>query len=347
MKAFRRLARKKRAARLVDLPIPIPRNNEVLLKVSFCGICGSDLHAWLNHKGYESVLPEVTFGHELSGLVVEVGSEVKNWKAGERAVMIAIQTKHLENDRFCSSGLPQLSPRRRVQGFHLDGGMAEYVCVEEEFLLPIPDELSLAEAAIVEPLSVAEHCISTRTNVRPGSSVVISGPGMIGMMCAIVARSRGAEVLVFGTERDFTTRLKSARHIGFETFVINDSDASLDSMVKNCFEDGVDVFIEASGSSQAMANSWKSVRPNGMITAVALYSELIQVDVTQFVRKQIDLRTSYGSSTPDYLRAFELLRSGAVDFSVLVETYPLLQAEKGFIDSDNLEAMKVLLDCSR
>ena len=64
-------------------------------------------------------------------------------------------------------------------------------------------------------------------------------------------------------------------------------------------------------------------------------------------KKQIDLRTSYGSSTPDYLRAFELLRSGAVDFSVLVETYPLLQAEKGFIDSDNLEAMKVLLDCSR
>jgi len=65
MKAYRRFAREERAARLVDLPTPDPMDNEVLLRVAHCGICGSDLHAWLNHKGYESVLPEVTFGHEL------------------------------------------------------------------------------------------------------------------------------------------------------------------------------------------------------------------------------------------------------------------------------------------
>ena len=83
MKAFRRYAKKERAAQLVDIPIPTPKDSEVLLKVSFCGICGSDLHAWLNHKGYESVLPEVTFGHELSGTVVETGKAVKNWKEGD------------------------------------------------------------------------------------------------------------------------------------------------------------------------------------------------------------------------------------------------------------------------
>ena len=71
MKAYRRFAREERAARLVDLPTPTPMDNEVLLRVAHCGICGSDLHAWLNHKGYESVLPEVTFGHEFSATVVE------------------------------------------------------------------------------------------------------------------------------------------------------------------------------------------------------------------------------------------------------------------------------------
>ena len=187
MKAFRRFARKERAAHLVDAPIPSPRENEVLLRVAHCGICGSDLHAWLNHKGYESVLPEVTFGHEFSATVMEAGSAVEKWKVDDLAVMIALQTHHQEGDPYCSMGLPQLSPRRRVQGLHLDGGMAEYVCVEEEFLLPIPDGLDLSLAALTEPLSVAEHCVGNRTSIGHGDKVIVSGPGIIGLLCAISA----------------------------------------------------------------------------------------------------------------------------------------------------------------
>ena len=94
--------------------IPEPEKNQVLLKVSpHCGVCGSDLHAWLNHPGYESVLPEVTFGHELSGSVVSTGPEAGDWNEGDCAVMIALQTSHDPNDRYCVDGLPQLSPRRR------------------------------------------------------------------------------------------------------------------------------------------------------------------------------------------------------------------------------------------
>ena len=139
MKAFRRFAREERAARLVELPVPEPAENQVLLRVSHCGICGSDLHAWLNHKGYESVLPEVTFGHELSGTVEKVGDKAKVWSVGDHAIMIALQTPHDPNDRYCRESLPQLSSRRRVQGLHLDGGMAEYVCVDQEFLIPVPE----------------------------------------------------------------------------------------------------------------------------------------------------------------------------------------------------------------
>ena len=220
MKAFRRYAREERAARLFDLPIPTPRENEVLLRVAHCGICGSDLHAWLNHKGYESVLPEVTFGHELSATVVETGSAVTDWKADDLAVMIALQTHHDANDPYCQMGLPQLSSRRRVQGLHLDGGMAEYVCVKEEFLLPLPGGLDLELAALTEPLSVAEHCIGNRTSIGPDDKVIVSGPGIIGLLCAISARSRGAEVILSGTEQDEATRLTAARTIGFETLVV-------------------------------------------------------------------------------------------------------------------------------
>ena len=182
MKAFRRFERSERAARLAEVPIPVPGQGEVLLKVSHCGICGSDLHAWLNHKGYESVLPEVTFGHELSGIVTEVGQGISAWSCGDQAVMIALQTKYDAEDPYCSKGLPQLSERRRVQGLHLDGGMAEFVCVDQEFLIPVPKDIS-AIGFTHRALSVAEHCIGNRTDITSGTKVVVSGPGIIGMLC--------------------------------------------------------------------------------------------------------------------------------------------------------------------
>ena len=104
--------------------------------------------------------------------------------------------------------------------------------------------------------------------------------------------------------------------------------------------------MEASGSAPALADAWQSVRSNGTVTAVALYSRTIDFDLTQFLRKQIDLRTSYASSKDDYLRAFKLLQDGAVDASVLTQSYSLADAEQGFIDSENLHATKVLLACS-
>ncbi len=346
MKAFRRHARRERAASLVEIPVPEPGKNQVLLKVSHCGICGSDLHAWLNHPGYESVLPEVTFGHELSGSVVSTGPGTGDWKEGDQAVMIALQASHDPNDRYCAEGLPQLSPRRRVQGLHLDGGMAEYVCVEEEFLLPIPDGLDLELAALTEPLSVAEHCIGNRSSVGPGDRVVVSGPGIIGIFCALSARSRGAEVILTGTEQDETTRLSAARNIGFETLLVGNGHPPLHKQINAYFPDGADALVEASGSAHALADSWQSVRSNGTVTAVALYSRTIDFDLTQFLRKQIDLRTSYASSKDDYIRAFKLLQDGSVDASVLTQGYSLADAEQGFIDSENLSVTKVLLDCA-
>ena len=104
--------------------------------------------------------------------------------------------------------------------------------------------------------------------------------------------------------------------------------------------------MEASGANFALSESWKSVRPGGVVTAVALYSHAIEFDLTQFLRKQIDLRTSYASSKDDYLKAFGLLQAGAVDLGVLTEEYPLSKAEQGFLDSEALKVTKVLLNCS-
>ena len=242
MKAYRRCPRSTGCP--TDRPThPHPKENEVLYGLLIVESAGP-IFRLANHKGYESVLPEVTFGHEFSATVVETGSSVTNWKKEDHAVMIALQTHHQDDDPYCAMGLPQLSSRRRVQGLHLDGGMAEYVCVEEEFLLPIPSGLDLKLAALTEPLSVAEHCIGNRTSIGPGDKVIVSGPGIIGLLCAISARSRGAEVIISGTEQDESTRLSAARTIGFETLVVGSGQPPLHEQIVSYFTNGADVLVK-------------------------------------------------------------------------------------------------------
>ena len=139
MKALRRQAREARAVALEEIEEPSPGPGQVLLQVQHCGVCGSDLHVYLNHKGYESVLPQVTLGHEWAGIVVDCGDGVDRWQQGQAATMIALQGCLRTDCSYCSSGLTQLCPERRVQGLHLDGGMAERVVVDDHYLLPLPD----------------------------------------------------------------------------------------------------------------------------------------------------------------------------------------------------------------
>lgn len=347
MKAFRRYEKAPRAARLEDVERPEPAEDEILLQVSHCGVCGSDLHAWLDHPGYEFVLPQVTFGHEVSGIVHQTGTNVTKWKTGDHAVMVAVQTFHDENCRYCRDGMPQLSTKRRVQGLSLDGGMAEYVSVKEEFLVPAPSDLPLDLTALTEPLSVADHCVVNRSSIGKGSQVVVSGPGIIGAFCAIVARDLGANVLVVGTERDEGARLSRLRKVGFDTAIVGRDLPPLEQQVREFFSgEEADALIEASGASAALANSWKCVRPDGTITAVALYGQNVDFNATQFVRKQIDLRTTYASSPASYERAIRLLQKGAVDFSSLATVYSLKEAAQAFEDAENQSVLKPVLACN-
>lgn len=345
MIALRRFEKAPRAARIEESSVPTAGTGEVLLKVNFCGVCGSDLHAYLNHAGYETVLESVTFGHELSGVVEQVGEGVDGWSVGENATMVAIQAMD-ENCSYVREGWPQLSPSRRVQGLHLDGGMAEYISVDQRFLLKLPKNLNMQHAALTEPLSVADHCVVNSSRIQAGDKIVVSGPGIIGMLCAVVARHHGAEVIVSGTAADEKVRLSSARKIGFQTVQVGPDNAPLHEQVKAIFGQEVDGMIEASGASPALADAWKTVRTDGLVSIVALYGRDVTLDMTQFVRKQIGLQTSYGSAIPSYERSMEMLKDGVVPVDELVRLYDLKDGISAFTDAENQEVMKPMLNCS-
>ena len=342
LKALRRQAREARAVALEQIDEPTPGHQEVLLEVRHCGVCGSDLHVYLNHKGYESVLPQVTLGHEWAGVVVGWGDGVDRWQEGQAATMIALQGCLGDDCHYCSGGLTQLCPERRVQGLHLDGAMAERIVVDDRYLLPLPTDIDTVAASLTEPLSVADHCINDCSEIESGDRVVICGPGVIGILCALMARQRGAAVVVTGIEADEPVRLATAKKIGFETMTVGEGHPSLTEQLA---EKAIDVLVDASGASQVLEEAAGIVRPDGTICVVALYPERVTLDFNVLVRNQVDLRTCYASSRPNYEKAIKYLHAGEIPIEDLVRIYPLEEGLRAFEEAERQEVLKPILAC--
>ena len=343
VKALRRQAREARAVALEEIEEPSPGPGQVLLQVQHCGVCGSDLHVYLNHKGYESVLPQVTLGHEWAGIVVDCGDGVDRWQQGQAATMIALQGCLRTDCSYCSSGLTQLCPERRVQGLHLDGGMAERVVVDDHYLLPLPDGIDTTAASLTEPLSVADHCIHDCSEIESGDRVVVCGPGVIGILCALMARQRGADVLITGLDADEPVRLSTARRIGFETVTVGAGHPALTDQLEG---QNIDVLVDASGASRVLEEATRIVRPDGTICVVALYPEEVTLDFNVLVRNQVDLRTCYASSRPNYEHAIDFLHRGEIPVEEIIRCYPLEDGVRAFEEAERQEVLKPVLTCS-
>lgn len=340
MKAFVKTGSRPGEAGIEDVSIGKPGPGEVLLRVASCGVCGSDLHAFRADAGFEWVAPPITLGHEFSGTVEAVGPDVKRASVGDRVVPVAIQG--CGQCDVCRAGSTQLCPNRVAVGLSRDGGMAEYAVIPAEHLVPVPVGLDLTVAALGEPLSVAVHAVNVRANIQPGQTVVVSGPGPIGILCGMLARLRGAEVLLTGVGQDSESRLPSAESAGLRT--ANLSEKPLKEHLRESFgERGPEVWIESSGSVRALDSALESVRPGGTVAVVGLYAEEMRFSPTSAVRRELSVLFSYSCNYADYETALELLGSGAVDPGPLLSLYPLADAPEAFEAVGEGRAVKAML----
>ena len=327
MKAFVKMGDGPGEAGVEEVAVARPVSGEVLLRVASCGVCGSDVHAFRSDPGFEWVRAPVTLGHEFSGTVEEVGPGVTRVSPGDRVVAIAIQG--CGRCESCRAGSPQLCPRRVAVGLSRDGGMAEYAVMPEEHLVPVPEGLDLAVAALGEPLSVAVRAVNVRGDVESGQRVVVSGPGPIGVLCGMLARLRGAEVLLTGMGQDSESRLPAAERVGLRT--ANLSEKPLEEHLDFAFyAHAPDVWIESSGSVRALSSALESVRPGGTVVVVGLYAEEMTFYPTLAVRRELSLLFSYSCNYADYQTALGLLASGAIDPGPLLSKYPLEGAAEAF-----------------
>lgn len=339
MKAFVKTGTRPGEVVIEEVPRPEPGPGEVLLRVASCGVCGSDLHAFDADPGFEWVRPPIVLGHEFSGTVEEVGPEVTEASAGDRVVAVAIQG--CGRCEVCEAGSTQLCPDRVAVGLSRDGGMAGYAVVAARHLIAVPEGLGLDVAALGEPLAVAAHAVNARSGIRPGHKVVVSGPGPIGIFCAMLARTTGAEVLLTGVGADSDFRLPAAERAGLRT--ANLSDAPLEEHLGGEFGGAPDAWIESSGSVRALDSAIKSVRPGGTLVVVGLYAGEMIFPTNLAVRRELNLLFSYSCNRADYETALELLAGGEIDPSPLLSKYPLGDAPEAFETVRAGRAVKAML----
>jgi L-iditol 2-dehydrogenase len=295
---------------------PEPAADEVLLHVDTAGLCGSDAHAYRYEGGYEWIPMPRIMGHEYAGEVVEVGAEVTEFAEGGKVVEEPV---HDCGHCFqCLNGQSNVCRNFSITGMHRDGAYTEFVTVGAEHLHAVPEGVPLDHAALTEPTSIATRAVLDQSETTPGDTVLVEGPGPIGVLTAVVADTLGANVIVSGLAKDERYRLPLVESLGIETVTTGETDLG-DVVAEATDGIGFDVVFDTTGHRSGVEMAADAVRKGGQIVAVGLPGEASELFMTPLVRGEIDLNTSYGSVWRNFEQALRLMEAGEIPVEDLVD----------------------------
>ena len=325
-----------------DTPVPTISPNEILIRVKRGSICGSDIGIYDYSAAYSEFakLPLI-LGHEFVGTVDRIGSDVIDFKTGDRVVAESVIS--CGHCGFCRSGRTNLCLNFKVLGIQTNGGFAEYVNVPARHVHHLRDELSFREGSLIEPATVACHAVLDGRLVEPMDFVTLIGPGPIGLLAAQIARASGcAHVLVVGIDVD-AKRLAIAKDLGFETINSMEQDP-----VQRTFDltDGIgaNAVIVAAGAPQALTQACELVRKGGRIHTVGILSKPVELAVTNLIRKEVTLSGSFVSIWKNYEQVMALAVSKRIQLEPLVtHEFELEKADLAFKTAKGREGCKVEL----
>lgn len=291
-----------------DVPVPTLTDNQVLVRISAVGVCGSDTHFF--HEGHigDMVVKEpLILGHESAGRIVAIGADVSPDRIGER-VSIEPQ-KPCRVCEYCKGGQYNLCPDIEFYAAPpIHGAFAEFAAIDSDFAYPVPDHVSDAAAALMEPLSVA---IATcrKAAVQPGSRVLIAGAGPIGILVAKVAGIYGAADITVSDpaphRREFVLGAGATRAVDPRS----DDLAGAGTLF--------DVFVDASGAPAAIQAGIRAVKPGGKVVLVGMGADTVELPVSLIQNREIEL-TGIFRYTNTWPLAINLVASGLVDLDALV-----------------------------
>jgi len=333
-----------------DRPIPeLKSDRDVLVQVKITGICGSDVHYWQHGRiGDFVVKAPMVLGHESSGIVTKVGSAVTTVKVGERvALEPGIPCRHCVP---CKAGKYNLCPDMKFAATPpYDGTLAKYYVLPEDFCVPLPQNVSLEEGALVEPLSVGVH-IMKQAEIKPGQSIVVFGAGPVGLLCCAVARAFGAsKVIAVDINQDrLDFALKYAATGTFNPMTQGGKSPSENADKINelfGFPVGVDVAVDASGAQPSIVTAIHVLRNGGTFVQAGMGKPDIDFPIVAMCCKEITMKGSFRYGPGDYKLAVDLIAAGRVSVKELVTgRVKFGQAEEAFNQVLGGKGIKILIE---
>jgi 2-desacetyl-2-hydroxyethyl bacteriochlorophyllide A dehydrogenase len=310
--------------------------NQVRIEVKYCSICGSDLHIYKGKHPYAQ-LP-VALGHEVSGVIKELGSEVKNLKVGQRVIVEPVykcgKCKACLKGDYCYC--EQLSFQYRKG----NGAMRKYFTIEEECVFPIPDELDFDTASLIEPLAVAVHAVK-KADIRMGETVLVMGCGAIGLLVSALCAKVGASKVIAADQID--SRLQLAKEMG-ATDIVNTKNVDIREAVKSITGSGVDKSIECVGIEATLVACLECLNMGGVATVLGIFENPeVNITASLIVARELAIRGSQAYCW-DFDTAIDMATK--VDLGkLLTHRFPMSEIQKAMdVATDRKEgAIKVSL----
>jgi len=315
-----------------------PAPGEAQLKVSHCGICGTDLHIFHGAMDARVKMPLV-MGHEMSATIHKLGAGVDDFAVGDRVVVLPLAP--CKECPACAAGHSHICHNLNFLGIDTPGAFQRYWTVPAYTLHRVPANLSLKHGALIEPLAVACHDVRL-ADAQPGDNVVVVGGGPIGILVALAARQAGADVIVSEIN---PYRVELARNLGFEA--VNPGDGDLvDLVMRRTKGAGADIVFEVSGSQAGAAMMTELLRTRGLAVIVAIFARKPEIDLFRFFWRELRLQGVRVYEPQDFADAIALAATGDLPLDALItDIRPLSALRSGFEDMEKGgQVMKILLE---
>ena len=313
---------------LSDFPDPAVGDDDVLIRVKACGICGSDVHGSTGKTGRR--IPPLIMGHEAAGFIEEVGKNVKDFEKGDRVCFDS--TVYCNRCEPCQKGLFNRCEKRQVLGvsvasFKRHGALAEYVAVPWWIVSKIPEDMSFIHAALLEPVSIGMHA-GNRAPISTNDTVVVIGAGTIGLFVLQAAKLKGAGRVIVSDINEF--RLDAARKLGADQAVNPAESDLIETIFKETKNKGADVTFEVVGYAKTFADAISVTKTGGHLVAVGNLEKMVEFNLQELVAKELTFTGSYASSG-EFRDCIELVASGKINVEPLIsDVLPLDEGPRAF-----------------
>lgn len=323
-----------------EIPVPVPADDEILVKIMKIGVCGSDIHVY--HGKHPFTKYPITQGHEVSGKIAALGKSVEGFYVGQK---VTIEPQVYCGKCYpCTHGKYNLCEELKVMGFQTTGTASEYFAVKASKVTPIPQHMTYNEGAMIEPLAVTVHAVKRASDVQ-GKKIVVIGAGPIGILLAQTAKAMGAAEVMVTDVSDY--RLELAKKCGAD-YIVNTKEKDFgEALIENYGADKADVIYDCAGNDITINQAIHHARKGSEIILVAVFADMAKADLAVLNDHELDLNSSMMYRHEDYEDAIRLVGEGKIQLKPLMSKHfafaDYIEAYR-YIDENRETTMKVLID---